>query len=185
MNTFLTIWNKPLETFKYLETKSDNEFENRTSFIFVLFGLLSALNSFLNGKMAEFGIVLKILIIVLSAGIGIIFGRFLISYPIYWIGKLFKGESSIDGVRMSFAYSIIPNFLIIPWLVYLRVDSANVIGNKTIYWTHLAIGNILWIITMTILVIGLKHYNKFGYWKAILTISPFIVLAIIMRLLMY
>jgi hypothetical protein len=185
MNTFLTIWNKPLKTFKYLETKSDNEVENRTSFLFVLLGLLSALNSFLNGRMEDFGLVFKIISVILSAGLGIIIGRFLISYPIYWLSKLFKGESSIDGVRMSFAYSIIPNFLIIPWLIYLRIDSNNVVGNKIVYWIHLSIGNVLWIATMTILVIGLKHYNKFGYFKAIMTVSPFIIAAIVLRIIMY
>ncbi len=185
MNTFLTIWNKPLETYKYLDGKSEKEIEHRTSFIFILLGLLSALNKVLTGEMTKFGIVWTIVMIILSGGMGILVGRFLMSYPIYWICKLLKGESSIDGVRMSLAYAIIPNFLTVPWLIYLKINYNYVIDSKTVLLTHTVIGGIIWLFTMTFLVIGLKYYNKFNYLKAILTVSPFVILGVILRLTMY
>lgn len=146
---------------------------------------MSGLNSFFKDDGLSKGILISILLLIFSSGFGILLGRFIFSYPILWMSRLFKGEATIDNVRMSAAYSFIPYFIAIPWILYLGIEKANFVGNINVFWITIFINNILWLYAMILLVIGLKHYNNYGYLKAILTISPFIIIAIITRIIIY
>ena len=88
-----------------------------------------------------------------------------------------QGKAELIDVRVAFAYSLIPQVLIIPMYLYFILSNPS----EPLSGSHLSVINIVeitaWILSIYILVHGLKLYNQYTWRKAFLTSSPIWILS--------
>lgn len=98
---------------------------------------------------------------------------------LYGIGRLFKGRGEIIDIRIVAAYSMIPGFLKLPFILYygLMIKTNTLTGVE--YWINHAFYIAISIWTVKILIQGLVKFNKYSLFKAFLNISPLLLIDIL------
>jgi hypothetical protein len=178
MITIFNILTNTKSTFDYLDNQYEDDLDANTTIIFIVFGLVIATETFFKDRISYLGLKWIILTFLLGAGAGLIFGKFIISYLIFWIGKILKGKSEIIDIKVVVAYSLIPRIIQLPIILYLGFTGkyGQITGFEYYLINVIYIG--LSLLTIKILLQGLVRFNNFGYLKAILNVSPFILLGL-------
>ena len=105
-------------------------------------------------------------------------GKYVISYVIYWIGKILKGQASILVIQTIVAYSMLPRLLRLPIMLFLELTGKY---NQLADFESYLITGLYFIISLWILKIatqGLIRFNNYGITKAIINQSPFIIFSL-------
>lgn len=171
------------DTFDYLDDQYEDELDTNCNLIFMILGTISGFESFYRDldHIKDFTgnggvIILWVLSAALGAGIGLLVGRYLLTYTLYGLGKLVKGIGEIVDIRVVAAYSMIPAIFKLPVVIYLGLSDKfhGIVGIE--YWVINTFYFLIWIWTLKIMIQGIMRYNRFGIGKALITISPFLIL---------
>jgi hypothetical protein len=81
-------------------------------------------------------------------------------------------------IRIAFAYSLIPILLITPLTIYFLINRQYLYLHMPVYglWIYRVFVEILWLLSIKILIQGLIRFNKYAFYKALINVSPFIVI---------
>jgi hypothetical protein len=172
MRPLLSIWIKPIKTFEFLEKREENRNSNAVNKL-IFFGSMTAGLSNAN----DITMILKInpyiglLIAMIFTGlIGLFFFHLIVTPIILLTSKLFQGKAKFKEVRLTIAYSQVPNLVhlifglmtIILSLIFGASEIMNYGNNFTFY--------ILWLFSVSIAILGLAYFNKYSYGYALLTL---------------
>lgn len=178
MNTFIEILYKTRKTFDVLDEQYEDDLDIRITIIFTIYGMVLATESFFKERLGDFGLIGAMLSFTVITGLGLIIGKFVFSYSLYWIGRLLKGNSKIIDIQTVVAYSLLPRILELPVILYLgSTDKLGKIHGVEFY-LFTVIYLIISMLTIKILIQGLARYNGYGFWKAIVNICPFILIGL-------
>jgi hypothetical protein len=185
MVAILKILFKTKDTYDYLDNQYEDELDTNCNLIFGIFGAISGFESFYRdlNHIKDFTgngglITLCILSAALGAGFGLLIGRYLLTYTLYGLGRLIKGIGEVIDIRVVSAYSMIPTILKLPIVLYLGLSGKfnNVVGLE--YWVINGFYFLIWIWTLKIMTQGLMRFHKFGIGKALITISPLLIIGL-------
>ena len=192
MIAILKILYKTKDTLDYLDDKYEDELDTNCYLIFMVLGAISGFESFYrdldhikdftgNGGL----IIFWIFSAALGAGLGVLIGRYLLTYTLYGIGRLIKGIGEVIDIRVVAAYSMIPTIFKLPVILYLGLsDKFNgIVGFE--YWVINVFYFLIWIWTLKIMIQGVMRFHKFGIGKALITISPLLIIGFGLYFLTY
>jgi len=118
--------------------------------------------------------ILKLIVsIVLGVVCGVLIGRFLVTYLLWGIGKMLKGNSEIVDIRTVVAYSLIPFFFVIPLDLFSELIYKLSHFTSFHYWVFNLLYILIWALFIKILIKGIMRFNKFGFGKALFNTAPF------------
>jgi len=190
MNTFITIFHKTKETFDYLDEQFEDTLNTNCNLIFMIVGAISGVNIvFSDARTIEIlgrgtGVFLASTIaILLSAGISLIICRYFITYLIYGVGRILKGQSEVIDIRVVTAYSLIPIFLEFPIVVYLGITHKHEQLTGIKYWIIYGFYSIVWVLRLKIMIQGLIRFNKYGLMKALINVGIIFILGLSLYML--
>ncbi len=192
MNSIIKILYKTNDTFDELNNQYADELDIDCNLIFLIFGAIAGFISFadelkyIRHVAGDKGIILYVILsIIVGAGITVLFLRFFLTYLLYGIGWLIKGKAKTIDIKVVVAYSMIPFFLRFPVMLVIGMSgkTGNLIGVE--YWIVHVYYIIIWLWTMKIMIQGLLKFNKYGVFKAIINASFLLIIALIMRLIVY
>ncbi|MDO6739408.1 YIP1 family protein [Wenyingzhuangia sp. 2_MG-2023] len=169
MNSFIQIFINSKKAFKNIENDFSDELHTKSIIVFVIYGLLSFIEKFsIENKKEGFFLQFSLLIMKVSLTILILL---LFSYLIYWIGKKLKGVAEYIDIESVVAHSLIP--LIISSIIILVLKKTIIFDSN---WNNEYLRNSVIIITnlisLRILYLGSKRFNKFSLKKSLISISP-------------
>ncbi len=190
-NTLRVLYN-PKQVFVILDNFYEEDLNTTSHLIAAVFGCLVGTYSIY----AEFENLQEIVngwLLVIICGLGIIISsafclfiyNYLITYLLYWIGKLLGSNGLIADTRTAVVHSIIPLVLIFILAFVLKQIPESLIDTKTQYWVLRISIQLIWIWTMVILVVGLNKLNKYGIVKALINVLPLPFVGLIILLLRY
>ena len=174
MKSIFTIWTKTRQTFQLIEMRDENENDFMIHILFFLTPMYAGFsNSYDINKLLRVDVnyyFVLIISLLISGFLGLFVYKYVFSYIIWGVGKIFQGKATINEIRLALAYSFIPNLILlliglILIIIAIIIDNTGLIG-----YQHPITLYVLWIFTIRILVIGLAHFNKYSYGYAILTI---------------
>lgn len=185
MKTCITIFYKTNKTFDYLDNQYFVKLDKICNLIFIIVGAVQGVESSLRHMHSFVGFYNNTgatLFVIISALLGastfVITGRYIITYLFYGIGRLLKGSKEVVDIRTVIAYSAIPLLLKLPVFLYLSITGHfnNVTGYE--YWFVNVSYTIIWIFMIKITVQGIMKFNDFGMVKALVNVSPLILLGV-------
>lgn len=181
MNTIVSIFYKTKSTFDYLDDQYEDVLNNRNTLIFYSIGLISAADSYFSGDISRFGKIWILFAFAIGAGLGFIIGKYFISYIIYWISKLLNGQAKIIDIQTVVAYALLPRLLRLPIIAYFGFTGkyGQFVGLDLYVLNGLYI--LLSLLILKIAIQGLNRFCNYGIFKAIINLSPFIILSVIMN----
>ncbi|MBI9065030.1 MAG: YIP1 family protein [Marinilabiliaceae bacterium] len=192
MNIILKILHKPTLVFKQLDDFYEEDLDTNSNLIALIVGCLVGLHScyaeFDNLKelASGFGLILVcILSVLLSAGVIVLIYNYILTYIFYLIGKALGSKGVVADTRTAIVYSLIPMTLSLVFLFIQGSLPESLTASKAIFWLTNGISLVIWLWSMTILVIGLKILNKYGVIKAIINILPLPIIGLIIILIRY
>ena len=107
--------------------------------------------------------------------IGIVSYRVLIPSVLYYTGRIWKGESSFQQMRLAVVFSSLPSLLLLPIEIYELFSQESVFSNTLNTWSY-----IVQLYSFGLLIAYIKKVQNFNLQFAILNfILPLIGLAII------
>ena len=177
MNRFFKILYKPTSVFEQLNNFYEDDLNTDSSLIIsasgLLLGIYSCYIDFDSFKEISSGIglvLICILAVIAFNGIFLLFYNYILTYILYWIGKLLNSRGLVAEIRAAIAYSILPGIvglglMLIQGLNAELLFDANM---QLIIVRTLSVVTIFW--SMVILVIGLKIFNKYGFIKAVINV---------------
>ncbi len=185
MNSIIQILYRTNKTFEYIDNQYEDDLDAKTTLIFIVFGLVVAAESYFKDNLADLGLKWIILIFLFAAGVGLILGKYVFSNLIFWIGKILKGKSKLIDIKAVIAYSLIPRIIELPIILYLGLSGkyGELIGFELYVINGIYI--ILSILAFKILLQGLVKFNDYGFGKAIINLSPFILIGLTLILIMF
>lgn len=172
MKPIISIWINTKKTFQFLETKDNESNSLMITLMFFLSGMLAGFpNSFDMYLLIGGNYYLSLFVTLIVFGlVGLAFYNYLFSFVFLGVCRIFKGKAPIDQIRLVYAYSLIPN-LIVLLISILMIIPAVVLDDKSLIgYSHPIANIVLWIVTLKIMVIGLAYFNKFSYLFAALTV---------------
>ncbi|PXY02736.1 hypothetical protein DF185_01175 [Marinifilum breve] len=175
MPTVFSILFNTKMTFKKLNNKFADELSGYGDIIFMIYGILIGLDSVFRDYpyFNESGLGILLFVILLSIAVSVIVGRYILPYITLFFGKLLKGQAEYIDIKTVFAYSLIPTLIKLCILIPLYFN----IENIQTYTYFLNIFNLaFYMISIKILIQGLNFFNDYGYFKAIINISPFLII---------
>lgn len=178
MKTILTIWTQPRKTFEYLDKNEGIDSGVNLDVLFYLGALALVIPGIptILSKYETKGepVALVIIMALVVALVGALFGRLLFkyvnSYVLWKVGKLFEGKASKSQVQMVVAYALIPGLislllsLVLIIVAIIRKD-INIVG----YQNPLTIF-LIWIFGFRTLIFGLARFNRFSYGYALINV---------------
>jgi len=179
--TFSILFNTT-STFKKLDNKFTDELSGYSDLLFMMYGFLISINTIFIDysyfKKAGLGILL--FSILLNVAVSVVLGRYILPYITLFIGKFLKGQAEYIDIKTVFAYCLIPTLIKLCILIPLYFILENIQAH-----THfLNVFNLVfYILSIKILIQGLKYFNDYGFFKALLNISPFLIIWIALNLL--
>lgn len=183
MIAILKVLYKTKDTFNYLDNLYEDELDTNCNLIFMILGAISGFVSFypdLDHIMDFAGnpgiVILWILSVAFGAGLGLLTGRYLLTYTLYGIGKILKGSGEVIDIRVVSAYSMIPSILKLPVILYFGLSDKFIRIVGLDYWVINGFYFFIWIWILKIMIQGLMRFHKFGFGKALITISPILIL---------
>jgi hypothetical protein len=107
---------------------------------------------------------------ILTAGIGILFFKYVYSFLVWAVGKMLQGKASKFQVQLVLAYAFIP------WLISLFISL--VLCMMAIIGKNIAIvgyqnqftGFIIMVFAIRTFIFGIAKYNRFSYGYALLNL---------------
>lgn len=179
MIRFIEILYKPLSVFKKFDNVYEEDLDSDSNLIASIFGSFVGLNTFiiefnnLNRIASGWGlVVICVFCILLSAGIFVLVYNYVFTYILYWVGKLLGSHGGVADTRTSIVYSTVPIMLSLILDLIVKLIPEIQLDFKPQFWLLWSISLIAWIWTMIILVSGLKTFNKYGVFKAIINVLP-------------
>jgi len=172
MKPFLSIWTKPKETFVYLAGKNILDRENYLNYLFLLIPLsvyLPKLNDIpkLFVGYEVYGYFVTTVFLTL---IGFLTFKYIFSFFIWKIGKLFKGEATYAEIQLVLAYSLIPTLIHLVIAVVFIIPAIQSGNADSILNQHPATFLVIALFTLRNLISGLAYFNKYSYGYAVLNI---------------
>jgi len=172
-------------TYEYLDNKFEDELNSSCNIIFMITGALTGLATpeLRPGETLQMfegtALILHYVIsLALGAFLGVLIGRYLITYILYGIGKLLKGKAEVIDSRVIAAYSSIPALLNVPLMIWFIFSDVIIEPGTLIYCLCEASFLLIGIWTMKILIQGLLFFNRYGFRKAVINISPFVIIGL-------
>jgi len=172
MRPLLSIWIKPRKTFEFLEKREEVRNTNAVNTL-IFFGSMTAGLSNANDiiKVLELNPYIGLLIAMIFAGlIGLFLFHFVVTPIILLTSKLFQGKARFKEIKLTIAYSQVPNLVylviglitIVLSLIFGEYEILNYGNNFTYY--------VLWLFSLSIVIYGLAYFNKYSYGYALLTL---------------
>lgn len=187
MNTITGIFFNNKKTFDFLNNQYVEFLEKRSNLIFLIYGILVALNALYAeiGSLRKFDFPFIIVMILFSIAIGYLGGRYLITYTVYGIGKLLKAKIELIDLKIIVSYSFIPYILSSPIFWILKIKYIYESMPDLVKWFGFSLNLIVWVLYFWIMFKGLKQYNEYGVIKAFLNILPLILIGITIFLFLF
>ena len=175
LRPILSIWFKPRETFKYLETKDpdDNRFNLTIIYVVLLLGFFPVqfIENNENDSLLETSLFFGLLFyLLLTIGLGLLVLKYIVPGILWAVGKIFQGKADLYETQLLFAYSLTPNFLIIILTVLFLVPAILIGDLSIIIYKNPITYFIISIFSIRNLVYGLSYFNKFSYGYALLSL---------------
>jgi hypothetical protein len=179
MKSYLSILFRTQDTFSLLQEKTQEDLDFSITVLLTFVGITMATESFFKDRQLELGLFFSIMTFLFICGITLLIGKFVISYLLWGLGTILKGNSKITEIQMVVAYSFVPKILMLPIILYFGIisDLKNLIEIEKYISTILLV--LLNILAIRILIIGIMKFNKFGLGKALVNVSPIILIATI------
>ncbi len=177
MNRVFKILYKPASVFEQLNDFYEDDLNTDsniiTSVLGFLLGIYSCYIDFESFKEISSGIgivLIFILAVIAFNGIFLLFYNYILTYILYWVGKLLNGRGLVAEIRAAIAYSILPGIFGLVLMLIQGLNSELLFDANTqlIIIRILSVVTIFW--SMIILVIGLKIFNKYGFIKAVINV---------------
>ena len=177
MNRVFKILYKPASVFEQLNDFYEDDLNTDsniiTSVLGFLLGIYSCYIDFESFKEISSGIgivLIFILAVIAFNGIFLLFYNYILTYILYWIGKLLNGRGLVAEIRAAIAYSILPGIFGLVLMLIQGLNSELLFdANKQLIIVRiLSVVTIFW--SMIILVVGLKIFNKYGFIKAVVNV---------------
>jgi len=177
MNRVFKIFYKPASVFEQLNDFYEDDLNTDsniiTSVLGFLLGIYSCYIDFESFKEISSGIgivLIFILAVIAFNGIFLLFYNYILTYILYWIGKLLNGRGLVAEIRAAIAYSILPGIFGLVLMLIQGLNSEFLFDANTqlIIVRILSVVTIFW--SMIILVVGLKIFNKYGFIKAVINV---------------
>lgn len=163
----------------------DEEFEDdlkRKSAI--IFGVYTAVLFLFNSNYEEAsGFVINLLWLAFLVFISIIIWL-LIALLFHKIGKILSGKANYVEVLSVIAYSVVPIILGLIIVGILKNTELFAHDFNNLYSRNFIL-YISWFFSLKILIQGLAKFNQYGLLRALLNISPFIILQVILKMYGY
>lgn len=171
MKPALSIWTKPLETFDFLSQRGDTKNRGKINVIFFLSSMTAGFsNAYGFYQLIGNHYVALIIGLIFSGLIGLLIYNTLFTYTIWIFSKLLQGKASINQIRLTIAYALIPNIL---QLIFglIKIIPATITNDYQLIAAQNPIMTfVIWLFYIRILVYGLAFFNKYTYGYALLTI---------------
>jgi hypothetical protein len=186
MNTLVGILFNTRRTFQKLDNEFSDDLNVKATIIFFIVGLGTGIKSILEEWNFVFGpsIWTTTLLLLLSGLIGLVFGRYILSPVLFGIGKTLRGKAEFIDVMVVTAYSMIPTLIEVPIAIYKVLATKEEFTNFDYIFLN-GLHLISWGLSIKILIQGLRDFNEFGTMKAVINVSPMIVLPILLYLVYY
>ena len=177
MNRVFKILYKPASVFEQLNDFYEDDLNADsniiTSVLGFLLGIYSCYIDFESFKEISSGIgivLICILAVIAFNGIFLLFYNYILTYILYWIGKLLNSRGLVAEIRAAIAYSILPGIFGLVLMLIQGLNSEFLFDANTqlIIVRILSVVTIFW--SMIILVVGLKIFNKYGFIKAVVNV---------------
>jgi hypothetical protein len=179
------------KAFEYLDEQYEDDLETNCTLIFGLLGAISGLNSYFKEKTqllehmdSRFMILFLIIAIAFGAVLGVLIGKYVTTYVLYGMSKLLKGSPAVIDLRVVAAYSMIPTIVYVPIILFFGIYGWEGIP-KDYYWIFDLISGLVWIWVLKIMIQGVMKFSNLGFAKAILNISPILLIGIFRFILRY
>jgi hypothetical protein len=186
MNTVVGILFNTRRTFQKLDDEFIDDLNLKTSVIFCVSGLATGIQAtveewkyFIEPKFWS-----TALLLLMSSLFALVIGRYIVSKVLFKISKALGGKADIIDVVVVTAYSTIPLLIEVPIALY----KIFVLKGDLTSWDYVVLNGlhlISWGLSIKILIQGLRDFNEYGTMKAVITVSPLIVLPILVYSLMY
>jgi hypothetical protein len=186
MNTLVGILFNTRRTFQKLDNEFSVDLNVKATIIFFIVGLGTGIKSILEEWKFFFapGIWTTTLLLLVSGLIGLVFGRYIVSPFLFGIGKVLKGKADFADVTVVTAYSMIPTLIGVPIAIYKALVTKEEFTNCD-YIILNGLHLVSWGLSIKILIQGLRNFNEFGTLKAVINVSPMIVIPILIYLVYY
>ncbi len=179
MATIFSIFTNTKKTFQRIQEKSTTDIDLINILIFICSGIFIWTISYFQDKLDEFGISFVIIAFILSVSFSVVLPKFLINYIYLWISRLLRGRATKLDIETTLAYSLIPKLFTFPLILFYGLtdiyENLSEIDNLII----LTVDVIASIFMIKIMTQGLKTYNGFGLTKALINMSPMIIVLIL------
>jgi len=159
---FSILYNTP-KTFKKLDNKFTDELSGYSDLLFMIYGFLIGLDSVFKDYpyFNKAGLGILLFAILLSVGVSVILGRYILPYITLFIGKLLKGSAEYIDIKTVFAYCLIPTLIKLCILIPLYFFAENIQAHTD----FLNIFNLaFYFLSIKILIQGLKYFNDFSFF---------------------
>lgn len=179
MNKIIKILYKPVSVFNEFDNLYEEDLDTKSNLIASIYGFFVGLNIFILefdnlSKIASgWGfVIICIFCILLSLGIFVLVYNYFFTYILYWVGRVLGSQGGVADTRIAIVYSALPIMLSIILDLIIKFIPETLIGFKPQYLILWSMSLLMWIWTMIILVSGLKTFNKYGVFKAIINVLP-------------
>ncbi len=171
MKPIFSIWIKTRQTFKTLDERGEKENNLTINLLFFLASMSGGFSYTIDIFKTPGEYYYGLAIAMLACGfMGILFWRFVMSYLVFGIGKIFQGKASISEVRLVLAYSLITNIVLLITQLVLIIPAVILDNKELIGYRHPVTLFILWVFVLRFMVIGLSRFNKYSFLYAILNV---------------
>ena len=172
MRPFLSIWTKPLETFKYLNIRGLNGKGININYLFALISLSLPFKNLTDAYMHidPFKTIGFIFSIILLALLSVVSLKYILSYFFWQFGKILNGKATLAEIQLVLAYSAIPNIIHLVIALIFIIPAIQTGNINTILHQHPITFIVIWLFTIRNLIIGLSYFNKYSYGYAVLNI---------------
>lgn len=172
MRPLFSIWTNPRKTFEFLEKREETRNRNAVNTLVFLGSMTAGLTNANDIIMVlHINPSIGFLIAMIMAGlIGLLLFHYVATPILLLTSKLFQGKAKFKEIKLTIAYSQVPNLLYL--VIGLITVVISLISGKSVTLNY---GNnltfyILWLFSFSIVIYGLAYFNKYSYGYALLTL---------------
>jgi hypothetical protein len=176
MATIFSIFFNTKTTFQRIQEKSTTNIDLNNILLFILLGVFGWTTTYFQDNLNDLEILFEILAFVLSVSFSVVFAKYLINYFFLWISRLLKGSATKLEIETILAYSLIPKLFTFPLALYFGLTDSYANFTEIDSLIAMTIDIVALIFGIKIMLQGLMIYNGFGLIKALITMSPMIIL---------
>ena len=172
MRPLFSIWTNPRKTFEFLEKREETRNRNAVNTLVFLGSMTAGLTNANDIIMVlHINPSIGFLIAMIMAGlIGLLLFHYVATPILLLTSKLFQGKAKFKEIKLTIAYSQVPNLLYL--VIGLITVVISLISGESVTLNY---GNnltfyILWLFSFSIVIYGLAYFNKYSYGYALLTL---------------